>query len=321
MRVETEPLVISASRRTDIPNHYARWFVQRIQEGCALVRNIRDYHQVRRVSLAPSQVACIVFWTKNPAPMIPLLSKLSAFPSLFHYTITPYGTDLEPRIPSVGESIDRFRNLSDILGNERVIWRYDPVLMSKMYPLGYHLEIFAYIAEKLEGYTRRCMFSFPDRYRHLESRFAELGIREPDAAERQILATNFSRQAEAHGITLFTCAEPDDFSASGISHGACVDASLIEHISGFAIGERREKSRRPCCRCAPSVDIGMYDTCLNLCTYCYANHSEQRVHASYAQARNESPLITGCLEPKDVVSGLRQTDAPPQLSLFSDQVP
>ena len=321
MKPQAMPLVISASRRTDIPNYYARWFLQRVREGYVLVRNVRDYHQVRKVGLAPSQVACFVFWTKNPSPMLPLLCQLSDFPSIFHYTITPYGGDLEPRVPPIGESIDCFRRLSDMIGKERIIWRYDPIIINKMYPMGYHMEIFASIAERLEGYTERCMFSFVDRYRHLESRLSALGVEEVDAIVRDTLAAHLAQQASSRDMQLFTCAEPDDFSSHGIARGACIDASLIERICGFAIEEQRDKTQRPYCRCAPSVDVGMYHTCLNLCAYCYANHSEQRVHAAYAQARVSSPLITGLLERDDVVSPIPFEDAPAQLSLFSDQVP
>ncbi|MDD3940941.1 MAG: DUF1848 domain-containing protein [Sphaerochaetaceae bacterium] len=316
MKVETMPQVISASRRTDIPNHYANWFLQRLEEGYVLVRNVRDFHQVRRVDLTPQQVACIVFWTKNPTPMMENLDRLSSYRYLFQFTINPYGTDLEPRIPPMGEMTDCFRRLADKIGNDRIVWRYDPVLINKSYPLGYHIESFAYIARKLDGYVKRCTFSFLDRYRHHEDQLQQLEVEQLSEYTINTLARSFSLHATAHGMQLFTCAEPYDFSRFGISHGACIDADEIERISGLSLVQRRAKNQRPHCLCAPSIDIGMYNTCLNLCTYCYANHSEKKVHANYAQARTSSPLQIGTLGKNDTISDVTVSPAEPQLSLF-----
>lgn len=312
------PQVISASRRTDIPNHYAPWFAQRVKEGYVLVRNVRDFHQVRKIDLRPESVACIVFWTKNPEPMRPYLDALEAYAYLFHYTITPYGTDLEPRIPPMGESIDSFRRLADKIGSDRMIWRYDPVLINKSYPLGYHIESFAYIARKLEGYTKQCTFSFMDKYPHLETQIASLGIEMIGEHVRNAIAHSFALHCASFGMRLVTCAEPYDFERFGISHGSCIDPDMVERISGYAMAERRDKGQRPDCRCAPSIDIGMYNTCLNLCAYCYANHSEKRVHANYAQARTSSPFLVGTLGKGDVVTEVAAAVKEPQLSLFGE---
>lgn len=311
----SEPLIISASRRTDIPNYYAPWFIQRLKEGFVLVRNIRNFHQVRRIDLSVEKVACIVFWTKNPAPLMEHLEALACYPYYVHYTITAYETDIEPRVPPIGESVDRFRALADRLGPDRVIWRYDPVFISKTYSMEYHQECFGAIAEKLQGYTRRCVFSFLDIYRNTASHADKIAYLPIDDGMIRTLANDFAKKASQCGIKLTTCAEGYDFTDLGIPSGSCIDPFLIERLSGYSVSLARDRGQRPFCRCAPSVDIGMYNTCLNLCAYCYANYSEQRVHANYAQARIHSPFLIGTLEKDDVVENL-DTIGKAQLALF-----
>lgn len=312
------PLVISASRRTDIPNHYVSWFLQRLREGYVLVRNIRDYHQVRKIDLTAKAVACIVFWTKNPAPLMEHLAAISSYPYYVHFSITPYGSDIEPKIPPLGESIDCFKRLADAIGKERVIWRYDPVFVSKKYPIEYHLASFNYIAHNLKGHTLRCVFSFLDIYHHLVKQMEILEVLPVDEKSRHTLVHNFALQTQENQMEIQTCAEGYDFSAYGVTHTSCIDADIIERLSGFAIEKGRDQGQRKNCRCAPSVDIGMYNTCLNLCTYCYANHSERKVHTNYAQARSNSPLLIGTLGKNDVVLPAKVTTKAAQLSLFGE---
>ena len=318
MKTEVQPVVISASRRTDIPNHFASWFLQRIAERFVLVRNVRDYHAVRRVDLSVEAVACIVFWTKNPAPLMEHLGALDPYPFYMHYTITGYGTDMEVRIPPFSESLDRFRRLSDMIGPERLIWRYDPILITHTYPIGYHLDLFGHMASRLKGYTKQCVFSFVDRYRHLERQFDTLGILPTDTDSVKRIASGIARIAQENGMRVVTCAEPYDLAEQGVEAGSCIDADLIERLSGLALNERRDRNQRAHCRCAPSIDIGMYNTCLNLCSYCYANHDEKLVHANYAKARSTSALISGDLEPSDRVAQERKGKKASQLSLFGE---
>ncbi len=318
MKRDVQPQVISASRRTDIPNHYASWFLQRLSEGFVLVRNVRDPHRVRRVDLSVDAVACIVFWTKNPAPLMEYLPALAPYPYYLHYTITGYGTEMEPRIPPFSESIDRFRRLSDIIGPERIIWRYDPIIITNTYPESYHMDLFGHMASRLKGYTERCVFSFVDQYRHLERQFDALGILPIETESVNRLASNIAHVSTESGMRAVTCAEPYDLVEYGVEAGACIDASLIERLSGYAISERKDRNQRPHCRCAPSIDIGMYNTCLNLCSYCYANNDERLVHAHYAKARSTSKLISGDLEPNDRVEEEPVGTKAPQLSLFGE---
>lgn len=152
-------MIISASRRTDIPAFYAPWFLNRLGEGHVLVPNPFNPRSVSRVSLRPDAVDCIVFWTKNPAPMLPRLGELNGFKYYFQFTLNPYGKDIERNLPSIEERIETFRKLSEMIGKERVVWRYDPILINETYDTRFHREAFARLARKLSNHTERCMGS------------------------------------------------------------------------------------------------------------------------------------------------------------------
>ena len=121
-------MIISASRRTDIPSFYSTWFFNRVREKHVLVPK-----QISRVKLTPDVVDCIVFWTKNPAPMLDKLNHLKDFKYYFQFTLNAYGKEIATNLPSFGQRIDTFKRLSDLIGKERVIWRYDPILTNETY--------------------------------------------------------------------------------------------------------------------------------------------------------------------------------------------
>ena len=156
-------MIISASRRTDIPSHYADWFYNRIKEGYVCVRNPMNVHQISRIPLSPDVIDGIVFWTKNPRPMMDRLDLLRDYMYYFQFTINSYGQDIEANIPSKNDIIiPTFRELSDMIGCERVIWRYDPILLTKKYSIDYHIRYFEEIAKRLSGYTEKCIISLVD---------------------------------------------------------------------------------------------------------------------------------------------------------------
>ncbi len=128
-------MIVSASRRTDIPAFYAPWLERRLEDGFVLVRNPRNPAQVRRISLAPVDVDCFVFWTKDARPLSGLLDRLddAGYPYYFQWTVTPYGSGLEPGIAPKEEILAAFRTLAGRLGPHRVVWRYDPVIVSEEY--------------------------------------------------------------------------------------------------------------------------------------------------------------------------------------------
>lgn len=250
-------MIVSASRRTDIPALFSDWFYNRVGKGFVLLRNPYNPLQVGRVSLTPDRVDGIVFWTKNAAPMVDRLSELDAFKYYFQYTITPYGRDVEKNIPDKHKVvIPSFKQI----GTDKAIWRYDPVFLNERYTWDYHVRAFTKIAEELEGYTHKAVMSFVDSYRTVDLR--PLHIQPLTPEQQRELAQQLSEIASAHGITLTACAE----SQLGLPVSCCVDGEM------FGVKKPKDRNQRGECTCVESVDIGAYSTCSNGCAYCYANH-------------------------------------------------
>ena len=296
-------MILSVSRRTDIPNYYADWFFNRIREGFVCVRNPMNPHQISRIDLDPEVVDCIVFWTKNPEPMLGRLEELAGYPYYFQFTLTGYGQDIEPGVPHKKEKmLAVFRQLSEQIGAERVIWRYDPILFNNRYTAEYHLKAFTQIAQALCGYTERCVISFVDEYAKTRRNMATLGMVQPAAEELAVFAGKLSGIARSFGMEMGSCAEELDLEAYGIVHNSCIDRGLIEKITGYRMGGVRDKNQRPACGCLESVDIGTYNTCRNGCLYCYANFSEEQVRRLCGAYDPLSPLLCGQIMPEDKVT-------------------
>lgn len=288
-------MIVSASRRTDIPAFYSGWLLRRLAEGYALVRNPLRPHQVSRVNLSPEAVSGLVLWTKNPAPMLDRLEALREYSYYFQYTLNAYGEDMEPGLPPLSKRIDTFRALSERIGPERVIWRYDPILLSVRYGAQHHIDTFGNLAHALRGCTERCTVSFLDFYRKIAPAVKRLSIRPVSDNEKAAIARGLVKIAEEHNLRLAACAE--DVSLPGIGRAACVDAQLLGLIGGVPIPYRKDKNQRPACGCAESVDIGAYDTCAYRCAYCYAS----RPGARAAQYDAASPLLCSRLGEDDIV--------------------
>ena len=293
-------MIVSASRRTDIPAYYCDWFFNKLACGAVTVKNPFNPKQERTVSLARDAVDGFVFWSKNPAPMIGRLGLLGGYAYYFQFTLNAYGRDTEPGLPPVADRIATFQKLSELIGPKRVIWRYDPILLSGKYTEEWHAAAFSELCGALRGHAQKVIISFIDDYKAISKRLKENGIYIPkcnnsatidattdiinattdatidattDAAVGSIERIAAALAAEAHsaGMSIESCAEEADLSMYGIGHGKCVDASLI--AEGRAPVLRKDANQRPACGCSPSVDIGAYGTCPCGCIYCYANHS------------------------------------------------
>ncbi len=296
-------MILSVSRRTDIPAFYAEWFMNRIREGFAMVRNPMNYHQVSKVSLEPEVIDCIVFWTKNATPLLPYLEEIGGnYPFYFHYTLNDYDLSVEQNLPPLEDRLEVFRELSRWIGPDRVIWRYDPVFVSGSIDVSWHAERFRRIAEALDGYTHTCVFSFIDVYDKIKSRISSLGIRACSEQEMNQLAAAFAGIATDHNLMLRTCAEEIDLSAYDIQHGCCIDGRLIEHLTGWTLSVRKDKNQREVCGCLESVDIGQYNTCRHGCQYCYANFNPASVKTFYTKHDPGSPLLIGQPGPEDRIT-------------------
>lgn len=293
-------MIISASRRTDIPNYYADWFYRRVQEGFCYVRNPMNPHQVSIVRLSSEVVDGIVFWTKNPAPMMERLGELSGYPFYFQFTLTGYGADIESGVPHKREVVlPTFLQLSRQLGSRRVIWRYDPILFTDRYTPDYHRNAFAQIARALRGATDQCVISFVDTYHKNKKQLEQLQTYYLNGAELEAFVQFISETAHKNGMKLTACAEQTDLTAFGIAPSACIDKARLEELGGFRLKVGKDKNQRPECGCVESVDIGVYNTCRNGCRYCYANTSSNMVQQSCGAYDVNSPLLCGTLAKED----------------------
>lgn len=289
-------MIISASRRTDIPNYYSDWFLNRIREGFVYVRNPVNSHQVSKISLSPELVDCIVFWTKNPEPMLEKLGKLREYAFYFQFTLTGYGKDMEINVPHKRQKmIPVFQRLSERVGSERVVWRYDPIVFTRRYTPAYHLRAYGQIAKALQGYTDQCVISFVDVYQKNKRELQALGAYELRQEETAQFALELSRLASENGMVIESCAEHMDLSKYGIHSGRCIDKRRIERILGCTIAGGKDPNQREECGCMESVEIGAYNTCLNGCRYCYANVSQRAVERIREVYDPQSPLLCGRL--------------------------
>ena len=292
-------MIISASRRTDIPAFYADWFYNRLRDGFVVTRNPFNANQLTKIRLDSSAVDAIVFWTKNAAPMIDRLEEIdeSGIPYYFHFTITPYVRDLEPGLPADKSGlIATFNELSKRIGPERVIWRYDPILFDTRRTISFHKRAFERCAELLEGSTDRVVISFLDMDYNNTRAIQRLGISDGSVEEKNELAAYIADTARSHAMHVETCAEGIDLDAYGIRHGRCIDVELIERISGKSLsqrGRKKDKNQRELCGCIGSTDIGVYNTCKHGCAYCYANYSMGSIQTNCKRHDPNSAVLIG----------------------------
>lgn len=296
-------MIISASRRTDIPAFYSSWFFNRIKEGLVLVPNPFNPKMINKVNLSPSVVDCIVFWTKNPKPMIEKLDNLRDYKYYFQFTLNPYGEDIENNLPSIPKRIEIFKRLSDKIGKEKVVWRYDPILTNEKYDVTFHKEAFAEIAEGLKDHTERCMLGFIDHYQHIRNAVDKFGIKPLKMDEIEEMAFSFKETMQQYPqIRMDTCTNKVNLAHMDIPGGMCIDQTLIEKITGYSISAQKDKNQRHICNCIESIDIGTYETCLNGCIYCYAIKGNYHT-AEFNNSKHDknSPMLLGYPKEDDVI--------------------
>lgn len=311
-------MIISASRRTDIPSFYSQWFFHRLKEQYVLVRNPFNPHLISKISLSPDVVDGIVFWTKNPLPMLKNLPELEKYPFYFQFTLTAYGRDVEPGLPSKNTVIiPAFQQLSRQIGRERVIWRYDPIFFNETYTMEYHCRYFQVLASRLGEFTEKCTVSFLDQYKSIAKSIQSLKIQTETVKQQYELLQRLSRIAQKAGITLDTCAEPADFGEPDIPRACCIDRKRLERIGRWPLSVEKDPHQRTECGCITSIDIGAYNTCNNGCLYCYANTSRSFVRKNTQNHNPLSPLLFGEPGTNDIVKERKMRSCREgQISLF-----
>ena len=287
-------MIISASRRTDIPTYYSNWFFNRIMDGYVLVRNPMNTHQISKIPLNPDVVDGIVFWTKNPIPMLNQLNILRDYMYYFQFTLNSYAQDVETHVPSKQKHIiPAFKKLSDMIGSNRVIWRYDPIFLSDTYTPEYHIRYFERLAKELSPYTKKCTISFIDFYRNTSKNVSGLSLHEFTEEAQKNLARELATIAHSYGLLIDTCAEGIELQEYGIEHARCIDDRLLSKLLGCPLDVGKDKSQRLECGCIESIDIGAYNTCRNGCKYCYAKYREKTVCSNFAKHIPDSTLLFG----------------------------
>ncbi len=290
------PMIISASRATDIPAFYADWFFRRLEKGYVRWRNPfsgKDSY------VSFDNTRFIVFWSKNPAPVLPYLSTLKerGIGCYIQYTLNDYEAEgLEPSVPPLEQRINTFGRLVDALGAGSVVWRFDPLILIDRITIDTLLEKIASIADALVGYTEKLVFSFADigSYKKVSRNLRHSGInyREWDEATMREFASRLSMlNRDNWNFKLATCAERIDLSEYGIEHNRCIDPALISRLApddsvlqNFLYNAGGDSGQRKACGCILSKDIGAYNTCPHGCLYCYANTSPASAFENYNKA-------------------------------------
>ncbi|HEY9204920.1 MAG TPA: DUF1848 domain-containing protein [Candidatus Methanoperedens sp.] len=291
------PRIISVSRRTDIPAFYGDWFMNRLKEGFAGYVNPFG-GQKYIVSLEPQDVACFVFWSKNFSPFLDKLMILEelGYKFYFNYTITGLPRIFECNSVDKETAIKALKELSRRYSPGHINWRYDPIISSDITDCEFHLRNFENIASALEGYVRRCYFSYVVLYGKVRKNFEKFqgqnGVRIADleADLRIRLANRLADIADIHGISMFTCCG-DDLMSGKIRKAHCVDGKLIKElfgINGFICNERPTRNE---CGCTESADIGTYDTCPHGCIYCYANMNKKVADMRYEHHDKDAAFL------------------------------
>lgn len=313
------PTVVSASWHTDIPAFYSEWFFRRLAEGYLIWRNPRDGHNHY---VCFDNTRFFVLWSKNPAPLLDHKEWLTSpdHGSYLHFTLNDYAADgLEPNLAPLSYRIRIFKELSEIMGPERILWRYDPIVLTDTIDIDTHLERIANIGRQLKGYTERLIFSFVDiaRYKRVVRNIAKYGIRPVDWSARlmQEFARRLSELNDAElGFRLATCAEICDLESYGIAHNRCVDGELMKRLrpgdgelAEFVDAVKRASWQRPGCGCIPAKDIGRYNCCPHGCQYCYATESYESALRNYQRHDPDSLML---IPPAPV-----QVTKPPKFSL------
>ena len=294
-------MIVCASRRTDVPAFHSEWMINRLREEYVLVRNPMVKNLVHEIELTSRNVDCIVFLSKNPKPMIQYLDEIDemGFNYIFQVTINPYSSDVEPNVPFAGDVADSFKEISQRIGKERMVWRYDPIILNGSISMDYHVRKFNTFCKDLNGHTSQCIFSFVDMYEKIGD--ANLGLRDIRPEEKDEIGRRFSEIANGFDLELVNCCSRYDLSKYGIKDRGCIDPSLLN-----GLGIPYEMSSQPLrvgCKCVKNVDIGEYDTCNHNCVYCYANRrgGSKRKERVYDP---KSPMLLGALGESDIVRKL-----------------
>ncbi|KQC09539.1 MAG: hypothetical protein APR54_12735 [Candidatus Cloacimonas sp. SDB] len=282
-------MILSASRRTDIPAFYSDWFFNRLKAGYLQVVNPYNKNQIRTIELSPDKVECIVFWTKDPADFISRLNLLQEYNYYFLFTVNSYPDQIEQNLRSSQQIIRTFRQLSALLSPERVIWRYDPIFFCQGIDEEFQLRNFDYLTGKLADYTEKCIISFIDYYQKTSRKMSRFLPEEISDCQKINFLKKLEKIASRSGIKIEICSEAADYAEIGIEKASCIDLNLINQLTGKKLKLPKDPNQRKSCNCVVSVDIGTYNTCKHNCLYCYASNNCKVINT--VRQNPDSPFI------------------------------
>lgn len=298
-------MILAIDYRTDIPAFYSDWILNRFQEGFLYTRNPAYPKKIHKIILDKEHIESIIWTSKNYHPILTRLSEITNnFPSLFHYTITGYGKDIEPGVPSVLSTIDTYQKLSIKYGSDRVIWRYDPVFYYKEITHDWHVDNFKYIASKLNGYCDTCIINFVSLYektkRHMPSIIC------PTTEQKKALLEDFLDIIDENGysIKLQVCGNGLDCRGLPRIHQAsCIDDEAVRVLG---IYPKKSATKAPWgCNCLATTACGEYNTCLHKCQYCYASSDFKKCDENFGRHDPNSPLLIGWPNPDDKIMEMK----------------
>lgn len=304
------PVLVSASRSTDIPAFYADWFVDRWKKGYVKWKNPFNGEYLY---VAFKNTRVVVFWSKNPRPMLKHIDFLNEHVKnyYFQYSLNDYEKEgYEGNVPPLNTRIETFKMLSEKIGKDKVIWRFDPLLLTDTIDVNELLKRLKNIGDQLKDYTTKMVFSYADiyTYRKVEANLKKENIscREFNTEEMTALAQGLQELNKTWGFEIGTCGEKIDLKPFGIVHNKCIDDDLmiklfphdqklmdflgVEIIQPDLFSENKDiikhkklkdKGQRELCGCIFSKDIGQYNTCPHECVYCYANTSKELAAKNY----------------------------------------
>jgi hypothetical protein len=240
-------------------------------------------------------VDVLVLWTRNAAPLLPYMDEMERMGHRFYlqYTVLDYPRAMDPGTPPPERSAGTIRALVESLGPQRVVWRYDPIVLGPGTDHAFHRDRFLRIASLLAGNVRHCVVSLLDDYRKTRERMRGTPTWPAEGPDFEAMMRGLAEAAGAHGMDIRSCAEPVDLAPFGIRPGRCVDPEYILRVFGVETADRKDPYQRKACGCAASRDIGSYDTCPSGCLYCYATSDFARSREALRLHDPDAPALLG----------------------------
>jgi DNA repair photolyase len=282
-------MILNISGRTDIVAFYCDWLMNRLEEGYVDVRNPFNPKMVSRIMI--DDVDLLFFCTKNPLPILDKINNIKK-KMYFHITLTSYKKNIEHNVPSKKDIIEGIKKLSEIVGKENIVIRYDPVLVNDEYTVDYDIKAFDKLCDLLDGYISKMLISFIDDYKNVRNNYSTLKYRKLNEDDYKRIGESFSKSAKKHNILVHTCAEVRDLTEYGFIKDECMSKELAFKLTGKTYKRWNARKNVPC-KCIEMADIGVYNSCKHFCKYCYANFDEKQVNDNYKNHNPKSSLLIG----------------------------